>query len=192
MISAPALPSRRRSRSVTKGLTQSTSLAVHFHSPQPSPRSYRIEETVSDHLHHEAGDAYCSRCHAVYHGKRWSYSTPVKMNLSRRVRVECPGCRLEREGKVGGIVRLSGEYLLNHKENILSQIRRIAEREQRRHPLARLLKLEPSKADKGFSLLTTHRTLAVLIGKELRHANHGTLKIHWSDHDPLLVEWSRQ
>lgn len=190
MVSGSTRPGRRgRLHGVPKIQTQTKSVPLHAPGPHPSPRSYRIDDGLNAHEVHSAGSAVCKRCQAVYHGKRWCYPTRLPANYKKLLRVECPGCRLEREGKVGGIVRLSGDFLPSHKENILSQIRRVALRERQRNPLARLLRFESN--GQGFLVYTTHRTLAVLLGKELRHANQGSLKIHWSDHDPLRVDWSR-
>ncbi|MBZ5535225.1 MAG: hypothetical protein LAO31_04655 [Acidobacteriia bacterium] len=190
MVPMSSRPGRRgRVHGVPKLQTQTASVPLHSPGSQPSPRSYRIDDGLIARDLHTAGEAVCGQCKAVYHGKRWSYPPRPPARLKQLPRVECPGCRLEREGKVGGIVRLSGEFLPVHEVNILSQIRRIAQRERLRNPMARLLKLERNGA--GLSVFTTHRTLAVLLGKGLHHANRGSLKIHWTDHDPLRVEWSR-
>ncbi|MFI5173842.1 MAG: BCAM0308 family protein [Terriglobia bacterium] len=190
MVPLSTRPGRRgRLHGVRKLQTQTASVPLHTPGSQPSPRSYQVDDGLVSHDLHTAGEAVCGKCRAVYHGKRWSYPAKPPLRFKQLPRVECPGCRLEREGKVGGIVRLSGDFFPVHEENILSQIRRIAMRERQRNPLARLLKLE--RNGQGLSVFTTHRTLAVLLGKELHHANHGSLKIHWTDHDPLRVEWSR-
>jgi hypothetical protein len=180
---------RVRPRSIPKRQIPFGLDSLHGTVSLPTPRSMHMDETLEDHARHPAGDAVCPRCQAVYHGKRWSYLRGSNKSRTRAPRTECPGCRLEREGKVGGIIRLSGNFLSHHLENVWSQIRRIALREQHRNPMARLLRQERSA--EGFSIYTTHHTLAILLGKELHHANRGSLKIHWSDHDPLLVDWSR-
>jgi hypothetical protein len=190
MVPISTRPGRRgQLHGVRKIQTQTVSVPLHSPGSQPSPRSYRVDEGLVPHDFHTAGEAVCRLCKAVYHGKRWSYTTKPSARSRQLPRVECPGCRLEREGKVGGIVKLSGNFFPVHEENILSQIRRIALRERQRNPMARLLKFE--RNGPILSVFTTHRTLAVLLGKGLHHANHGSLKIHWSDHDPLRVDWSR-
>ncbi|RJQ55694.1 MAG: ATPase [Nitrospiraceae bacterium] len=137
--------------------------------------------------------AVCKKCHAAYQNKRWSLDEDLfnKMNECKDVnKVYCPACQKIKDKFPGGIVTLKGEFLREHKDEIMNLIRNEEERARGFNPLERLMEI--NSLDSGLELTTTNEKLAQRIGRSLFRAYQGRVGYKWSQDTKLLrVEWER-
>lgn len=136
--------------------------------------------------------AVCKKCHALYHNKRWSIDkTLYKKALEgkKTIQVLCPACQKIRDNYVEGFVTLKGDYLKEHKGDILNLIRNEEERAMDNNPLERIIKITDLKDT--VEVTTTHGRLAQRIGKKIHKACHGELQIKWTKDKLTRVTWKR-
>ena len=133
-----------------------------------------------------AEPAACGKCGLQYRAGRWVRGR----GASRARRVTCPACRRIAEGYPAGIVRLMGAHARAHREEIEHLIRHVEQREQRGHPLKRVMALRATRA--GLEVTTTDAKLARAIGSAVRRAHHGELDYDWSAVENVMrVDWTR-
>jgi NMD protein affecting ribosome stability and mRNA decay len=132
------------------------------------------------------GPARCTDCGAVFQRGRWAWKGAAGPTTAAL----CPACRRIRERLPAGLVRLSGPFLREHRDEVLRRVRRCEQLERREHPLQRIIAIEPQ----GEALLvsTTDLHLARRIGDALHDAYKGELRLRYGKADTLLrVSWSR-
>jgi NMD protein affecting ribosome stability and mRNA decay len=138
-------------------------------------------------------NAICRTCHAIYQNKRWRLDEEVyqKMNeWDSTAKVLCPACKKIKDKFPGGIVTLKGDFLREHKDEILNLIKNEEERARGFNPLERIMEI--NDADKGMELTTTNEKLAQKIGKSLHRAYQGRVGYKWSQDTKLIrVIWER-
>ncbi len=137
--------------------------------------------------------AVCKRCHAVFRNKRWYLDEDLyqrKIALKGIGKVLCPACRKIKDNFPGGIIRIKGDFLKNHKNEILNMIRNEEQRAMGFNPLERVMKI--NRIEKGIEVTTTNEKLAQRIGKSLQRAYCGKIEYKWSNDTKLLrAEWER-
>ena len=137
--------------------------------------------------------AVCTKCHTVYYKKRWYIDEDLyqkKLMMKKIEKVICPACRKIKDNFPGGIVRLRGTFLQDHKEEILNLIKNEEERARGFNPLERIIKISDVKD--GMEVTTTNEKLAQRIGKSLQKACQGKVEYKWSDDTKLIrVNWER-
>jgi hypothetical protein len=149
---------------------------------------------------HEDG-AVCSLCGARYHNHHWalpvagtnrngSSGAATGKASSGGHRVLCPACRKAEERDPGGIVRLSGDYWLQHRDEILNLIRNEEKKAMGINPVERILRID--EEDGHLVIQTTNEKLAQRLGRALHRACHGDVEYKWSNETKLVrVEWRR-
>jgi hypothetical protein len=132
------------------------------------------------------GVTRCTDCSAVFHRGRWTWrATPVVAAAGL-----CPACRRVREGLPAGFVRLSGEFVRAHKDEVVGRVRHCEEAERRDHPLQRIIAVKAQGG--GMVVTTTDAHLARRIGEALQRAYKGELQYRYNKDETLLrVTWSR-
>jgi DNA-binding transcriptional regulator WhiA len=89
------------------------------------------------------------------------------------------------------VLRLSGDFVWEHKEEILNLIRNESGRAQATNPLEGILSLD--SGDGGIEITTTNEKLAQRIGKALHKAYAGRVEYRWSGDTKLArVLWHRE
>lgn len=136
--------------------------------------------------------ARCKECNAIYHNKRWSLDEePYKKrgNNKKTLLVLCPACQKIRDKYPEGFVTLKGDYLKEHKQDILNLIKNEQERAIGLNPLERIIELK----DRGdiIDISTTNEKLAQRIGKKVHKACQGELEIKWTKDKITRVVWQR-
>ena len=137
--------------------------------------------------------AVCTKCHTVYFKKRWYIDEDLyqkKILMKKIEKVLCPACRKIKDNFPGGIVRLRGAFLNDHKDEIINLIRNEEERARGFNPLERIIKI--NDVDDGLEVTTTNEKLAQRIGKSLHKAYQGKVVYKWSNDTKLLrADWER-
>lgn len=134
-----------------------------------------------------ADPSICRQCGAVFHkgSFRWISSPPQKASL-----VTCPACLRIREKYVGGTILIEGKFALQHQEEILHLSQNIAQKEQKRRPLQRIIEIETNK--NAMRITTTYEHIARRIGEAIHNAYQGELKLSYpQDEKAILVLWKR-
>lgn len=128
----------------------------------------------------------CPRCGAVYHKGRWQW-LPRPDQAREQL---CPACHRVHDQRPAGYVTLAGEFLAQHRDEILHLVRNHGEKARAGHPLERIIAIVDH--DGGVMVTTTDVHLARGIGEALEHAYQGELEFHYNDAENLLrVHWSR-
>lgn len=138
----------------------------------------------------------CRKCRSIYHDKRWTIDEelygsllkhPEKINYTL-----CPACRKIETGYVEGIVELAGDFLIEHKEDILNLINNTEKKANYIDPLGKVVKINMDEQNKKIIVTTTNENLAQRIGKNLEKAYKGSVEYSFSKEDRMVrVYWVR-
>ena len=137
--------------------------------------------------------AVCQECHALYQGKRWSFDEKLygKLEGGGKVRqVVCPTCRKIKDHYVEGYLTLSGEFLTQHREELVTLLENEAAKVGNRSVDDRIIQMVPEK-DKLVVETTTDK-LAQHLGRAIYKAYKGDLNFRWSEGNKFVrVYWTR-
>jgi len=132
------------------------------------------------------GPATCPHCGVVFHNGRWQWGEPVADAHPHT----CPACRRIQEHVPAGMLRITGEFLASHREEITHLIHNLEAKEKAEHPLERIMDIN-EEAD-ALVVRYTGSHLARATGEALQHAYKGELDYQHTDKDDLFrVNWSR-
>ncbi|MEP9410594.1 MAG: ATPase [Candidatus Brocadia sp.] len=137
--------------------------------------------------------AICKDCTAVYQKKKWFLDPKLyekKKALKNINWVICPACKKTKENVPGGVVTLKGDFLQQHKQEIMNLIHNEDERSKKYNPLKRIMKIN----EKGneVEILTTEGRLAFRIGSILFKAYDGEVEYKKHENTKFMrVEWRR-
>ncbi len=138
----------------------------------------------------------CEGCRAVYMNKRWytegNVNETALLKNPEAVKIVCPACSKIRDNFPGGIVTLTGDYVLPHKQDLMNLIRNEEERARGFNPLERVM----SVRENGYGSIvisTTNEKLAQRLGRAIKKAFHGEVTYRWSHDNKLVrVDWVRE
>ncbi|PCH59322.1 MAG: ATPase [Gammaproteobacteria bacterium] len=128
----------------------------------------------------------CPQCDAIYQEGRWRWGdTPADAHKTL-----CPACQRINDKVPAAFLTLSGDFLTQHKDEIMSLINNYAQHEKTEHLLKRLM---DSEEQDGKLLITfTDPHLARGIGEALQKAYDGDLNYQYTKGEIMLrVSWSR-
>jgi NMD protein affecting ribosome stability and mRNA decay len=138
--------------------------------------------------------AVCATCKAIYKNKRWFYDEDMyREHYSKETthRVTCPGCQKVQDHYYEGVLTLEGEFLAQHKDEIVTLINREAAKVSQKNPLDRVIQTVPEGSDRLIVETTTEK-LAQRLGKAVYRAYKGHLDFRWSHMNKFVrVYWSR-
>jgi NMD protein affecting ribosome stability and mRNA decay len=128
----------------------------------------------------------CRGCGAVYKNKRWQ----LEGAAAGGNQILCPACQRMEDNVPAGVLRLSGPYLSDHKEEIMNSLRSTEASSRVKNPLGRIMEIR--EEDNGITITTTEDKLAQKLGRQIFKSQRGELHYKWS-YDPrqVRVEWSR-
>ncbi|MGQ9478234.1 MAG: BCAM0308 family protein [Candidatus Bipolaricaulia bacterium] len=133
----------------------------------------------------------CTRCGLVYSGGAWHLATATGEPPKGANRELCPACRREVDRAPGGLVYLSGSYLLEKEEEIMNIVRNQEEQARAKRPLQRIMWVE--RRDEGLEIATTNQHLARRIGRAINSAHAGNLVIKQKAGENFVrVYWERE
>lgn len=128
----------------------------------------------------------CPSCSAVFHKGRWSWAAaPVGAHQT-----VCPACHRVKDKYPKGFLTLKGAFASQQSEQVMGVIKNIETKENKEHPLARIMSIETTP--EGLVVSTTDSHLPRQMGEALKHAHHGELEIHYDkDEDFVRVTWTK-
>lgn len=150
-----------------------------------------VLDNSGDRLKHAEHGKYpepsvCPDCGAVYHLGRWQWMPPPVHAAPQ----QCAACWRIKDHKPAGYILLEGTFAVSHRDEILSLIRNLEQKEKSEHPLQRIMDI--GEQDSYISVTTTDLHLARGIGEALRDAYKGELESRFDDAACCLnVRWRR-
>lgn len=157
------------------------------HSRQHKDR--QIEEVRHDpyrERHKPAEAAVCPGCGLVFERGRWLWEARPA-NAQAHL---CPACHRVKDKYPAGQVTLSGEFLAQHRDEILGLVRNEEARAKAEHPLERIIQISDAAGE--ITITTTDLHLPRRIGEALQHAWKGDLDVKYSPDEYLVrVNWRR-
>lgn len=152
-------------------------------------RDRQVEEVVHDPYmarNKPPEPALCPECGLVFHKGRWQ-RTPRPVKAHEHL---CPACHRIKDRFPAGYVKLSGDFLGAHRDEIRHLIRNEEQQEAANHPLQRIMDI--TEEGGVTSVTTTDVHLARRIGEALHHAYQGKLDIKYSQDEYVVrVTWQR-
>ena len=113
------------------------------------------------------------------------------MTKLEKPQVQCPACRRLNDNVPGGVLRLSGDFVWHHKDEIMNLIRNETILAQASNPLERVMSIETY--DNVIEVTTTNEKLAQRIGKALNKAYKGHVEYKWGEDTKLArINWHRK
>ncbi len=138
--------------------------------------------------------AACGECHALYQEKRWFFDEKLygKLTSAGKVRqLVCPTCQKVKDRYAEGFLTLSGEFLVAHKNEIVTLLEKEAAKVSKRSVIDRIIRMVPEGDDK-LVVETTTEKLTEHLGRAIYKAYKGDLSFQWSEPNPFVrVYWSR-
>lgn len=129
----------------------------------------------------------CPQCGAVYHKGRWSWTAKNEADADEQL---CTACRRSNDNCPAGEVTLAGEFVIRHRDEILSLARNIEATEKREHPMNRIIEIRD--VDDQIRLTTTDVHLPRRIGKAIQDAWDGNLDVHFDEEGYFTrIVWRR-
>jgi NMD protein affecting ribosome stability and mRNA decay len=165
---------------------RATPRAVSRDNPQAERRSQARVEDPYRATTRPPEPAVCPVCEAVFNSGRWRWAK-VPDDAHEQ---ECPACQRIQDRFPAGYVVIKGEFLAEHRDEIIALITSKEEREKSTHPLQRIMAIEDVR--EGLQVTTTDSLLARGIGEALHDAYKGDLKLRYSrDENLLRATWRR-
>jgi hypothetical protein len=129
----------------------------------------------------------CPQCGAVYHEGRWRW-----VAKSEGVTEElCAACRRINDKFPAGVVTLRGDFVQEHKEEMIRLARHQEEAEKQEHPLNRIISIEEDA--QKVVINTTDIHLPRRIGEAVKRAFHGEIGHNFEkDGYFVRVTWMRE
>ena len=163
-----------KARRPTRRLRGNPLLRERIHDP------YRAQQKLSE-------STRCPECGAQYRKGRWLWPRASAHGLKQQL---CPACRRTKDHYPAGEIVLSGSFLNEHREEILSRVHHIEELERQEHPLNRIMAIDEGDAE--IKISTTDIHLPHYIGHALRDAWGGVTRTHYDlDGYFVRVQWRR-
>lgn len=132
------------------------------------------------------GPVVCGSCGVVFAEGRWQWH-PAADNAAR---VTCPACQRIQDKVPAGFLSLHGDFIDQHRDEIMSLIRNVEQKERGEHPLNRIMAIEPQ--DEGVLITFTDTHLARGVGEALHAAYKGDLAFAYTDEEHLVRgSWKR-
>ena len=157
--------------------------------PAPGPRRVGFDDPDSHDPYRARGKlaepTACPDCGAVHERGRWRW----REALPGSAQVRCPACMRIRDHLPGGELALSGDFLAEHRAEVMARVAHVAERARRRHALQRLMQVVEDEA--GVRIEVTSPHLARSLGTALQESFKGTLDLDAHAQGAPRVRWQR-
>lgn len=128
----------------------------------------------------------CPDCGAVFSHGRWTWGDAPEGAHE----YPCPACHRVRDRVPAAFLTLRGDFLCEHKEEIMNLVHNYETREKAEHPLKRIMGIE--KQAQGLEISFTDAHLARGIGDAIHHAYEGDIDYQYTKQDIMLrVTWER-
>jgi len=132
-----------------------------------------------------AEPSVCPVCHAVFKGGRWQWSEVWPADSRPQT---CQACQRIRDNYPAGLVAMNGDFIREHKLEVLHLVRHHERVERAEHPLHRIMSVE--ERPDALVVTTTDIHLPKRIGQALHRAYKGQLDLHYDKESCFVrVNW---
>jgi NMD protein affecting ribosome stability and mRNA decay len=128
----------------------------------------------------------CGNCGALYINGHWTWNqVPEKVHISI-----CPACQRIADNYPAGIIKISGHFFNEHREEIVNLIFNIEKQEKGERALERIISIQDKK---DHTLVTTTGIhIARRIGEALSRSYKGEFSFQYAEGDKTIrVNWQR-
>ncbi|WP_417319929.1 BCAM0308 family protein [Emcibacter sp.] len=130
----------------------------------------------------------CPSCEVVFSKGRWHWSEAKPEGAHEEF---CPACQRIRDKAPAGFLTLKGDFLEDHRQEIMNLVHNKVEQEMQEHPNNRIMSAEDQE-DGSLLLTFTDVHLPRGVGEAIRHAYQGDLEINAPKDEYLVrVSWER-
>jgi hypothetical protein len=152
-------------------------------------RDKRVEEkTPFRHTEKYRTGTRCPDCGLVFSGSVWKKPEPSSSGQSPSK--PCPACLLVRDGRIGGMVQLSGDFAALHRQDLMNRIRNVEKVSSLERPLERIIRINETEQEISVAVTTEH--LAARIGKAIERDYGGTLQLKYAPEEKYAIaRWHR-
>jgi hypothetical protein len=128
----------------------------------------------------------CTSCGALYVDGRWSWKKPPR----DAHQATCPACHRITDGYPAGFVEVRGTFIAERREELISLMRHVEEREKSEHPMERIIAV--TREDDHTLVTTTGIHIARSIGEALSRSYSGDLRCQYAEEGYIIrVSWQR-
>ena len=128
----------------------------------------------------------CPDCGAIFSKGRWTWGE-AESNAHQQ---PCPACQRVHDGIPAAFLTLRGDFLDDHREEIMNLVSHYEQREKAEHPLKRIM--DSVVKEDATEITFTDAHLARGIGEAIHHAYEGDIDYQYTKEDILLrVTWER-
>jgi hypothetical protein len=134
----------------------------------------------------DSGPSTCLQCGAVNDGGQWHWAPSPAYAKG----ILCPACRRVAEKRPAGRLVIDGPITQEQLQAICALLRRRADREQRSHPMERLIEIQ----HEGEKIVVTTTGSALVRGLYVALATSykGSLQVHYdAQADCLNMQWTK-
>ena len=125
----------------------------------------------------------CETCGVVFSGGIFAWVPAPKGSHS----MICPACKRIADKYEGGIVYLKGEFLTEHKPEIMNTIHNVETEAKKARPLDRIIEI--TEEQNNLVVTTTYEHLAKKIGNALHRAYKGSLRTQYLGGEKYVRIW---
>lgn len=130
----------------------------------------------------------CEKCNVVFRNGAFEWVQKTPPNATKMV---CPACRRTEDKFEGGVVTLQGDFLSQHKAEILNIITNTEKAEQAKRPLERIISLTDTGTK--IEIKTTYEHIARRIGEAIHKACKGDLTVQYPEGEKYArIFWTRE
>jgi len=155
----------------------------------------RKDRLIREHVHDPyktrlklSEPAVCPDCGAVFHQGRWQWVEIAPTDAHEEL---CQACHRTKDKYPAGTLTLSGDFVKDHKDEILHLVRNQEELEKGEHPLHRIMDIEEEPG--RIVVSTTDIHLPRRIGEAVHKAYQGDLEYRYEEEAYFLrVNWTRE
>jgi NMD protein affecting ribosome stability and mRNA decay len=130
----------------------------------------------------------CPECSVVFSRGRWQWLSEVPDPANEEL---CPACQRMHDRVPAGFLTLSGDFFVQHRDEIIRLVKNKTESEKARHPMKRIMGVQDQ--EDGSTVITfTDVHLPRGVGEAIAHAYEGDLDIHYTEEAGIVrVYWTR-
>lgn len=130
----------------------------------------------------------CPDCGAVFHKGHWGWGEAVADSAKQR----CPACSRIQDQVPAGILTLEGDFLQEHKQEILTLIHHKEQSEKNEHALERIMDIDDQSDPSKIIIRFTGIHLTKSTGQAVHNAYQGDFEVQFGDRDSVMrASWKR-
>ncbi len=153
-------------------------------------RDRLIQEKQHD-MYHEGKKwpepTLCTECGSIFRNGRWDWADEPPVNANH---ITCPACQRIADNYPAGQIELQGEFLTQHREEIVNLIHNEEKLQKKEHPQERIMAIE--ETGEVTMITTTGIHIARRIGEAIASAYKGDLAFTYGDGEKSIqVAWVR-